>query len=66
MFSSFVNVVLIVACYLVFGLYKKVVSVRATETKEKQHFEDPNWNGKKLRLVHVVSISHLKYFCVAT
>lgn len=50
LFCSFFNVMLIAICHL-FLVLCKVVSVGATEeTKQKHH----NWNGKKLKLVHVV------------
>lgn len=57
LFCSFLNVVLIVACHL-FLVLCKAVSVGATESKQIHN----NWNGKKLKLVHVVgNLSHKHY-----
>lgn len=50
LFCSILNLLLIVICHLFLSLCK-VVSVEATETKQKHH-----WNGKTLKLVHVVGI----------
>lgn len=63
LFCSFLNVVLIAICHL-FLVLCKAVSVGATESKEKH-----NWNGKKLKLVHVVGkfiYKHLlnKYYAI--